>query len=653
MNQTIPISSCCAQGACGTVTPTPAATTSSPVQRLTSALLLSGVAASSAEIFVWSGSDEHSWYVLLLAVLAIASGGRQTLRQGWHSLRNLNLDIHFLMSLAVLGAMAIGQWTEAAMVIFLFALAAQIESFSLEKAQRAISSLLTLAPEEALLQGPDQQWRMSAVASIQPGAIIRIRPGERIPLDGVVSSGSSTVNQAPITGESQPVSKQTGDSLYAGTINQLGTLECRVTSDRDHTTLARIIATIQEAQAQRAPMQRFIDRFARYYTPAVVGIAILLALVPPLLALQPWPTAIYNALVLLVVACPCALVISTPITIVSGLTVAARHGILIKGGVHLENGYRLQALAIDKTGTLTHGRLQLTDVIPLHPQPEATLLQTAAALESHSEHPLATAILEAWQKQENPLPLPAVSQFQALPGQGISAHIAGEAFFLGTPRWIKHRQIDLAAWTDTIHTLEQQAKTVVILASARQPLAILAASDTLRPEARHALQQLQQSGMQICMLSGDNQRTAQAIAAQCHIREVYAELLPEQKQQQIKQLSQRYACVGMVGDGINDAPALAQAHISFAMGKGTATALETADVALIQEDLGKLPLFLAISRASNRILRQNIALALLLKAAVLLLAMLGHATLWMAVFADVGASLLVIFNGLRLLRLRY
>ncbi|WP_130470223.1 heavy metal translocating P-type ATPase [Candidatus Magnetaquicoccus inordinatus] len=611
-------------------------------------LALSGTAALAAEALAWSGSDEQSWPIRLLALFAIVSGGQNTLRKGWRALRLLTLNIHFLMSLAVIGAIILGQWPEAAMVIFLFGLAERIEAQSLAKARRAVSELLTLAPEEALLQISPNQWQRTPVKEIQPGAIIRILPGERIPLDGIVTSGHSSVNQAPITGESQPVEKQPGDPLYAGTINQYGALQCQVNADRDHTTLARIIATIQEAQAQRAPMQQFIDRFARYYTPAVVFCALLSALLTPLLSAHTWEFALYNALVLLVVACPCALVLSTPVTLVSGLTAAARQGILIKGGVHLENGYRMQALAIDKTGTLTNGALTLTDLLPLDSLPAAELLRLAAAMESHSEHPLAQAISKAW--QEKAAPLPDISHFRALPGKGVTAQIEQQTYYLGTPRWISSLSLDLASCQQAMQQLSAQAKTIVILAHAETPLAIFAFADQLRVHSKETLQQLQQQNIALVLLTGDNQATAQAIAQQTPIQQIHAECLPEHKRQIIQQLLQEHAHVGMVGDGINDAPAMAQATLSFAMGQGTATAMETADVVLMQNDLRKLPLFLRLSRATNRILRQNIFLALFLKGGVFVLALFGLANLWLALFADVGASLLVIANGLRLLR---
>ncbi|MBF0099062.1 MAG: cation-translocating P-type ATPase [Magnetococcales bacterium] len=625
--------------------------TAAPVEPLFSwrsglTMLFAGAAALGAEVLVWSGSDEQSWPIRLLSLLAIVSVGHSTLRKGWQALRLFSFNIHFLMSLAVLGALVIGQWPEAAMVIFLFALSERIEARSLAKARQAVSALLTLAPEEALLQLAPHDWQRTPVAEIQPGAIIRILPGERIPLDGVVVQGHSTVNQAPITGESLPVAKEPGALLYAGTINQLGTLECRVSADRDHTTLARIIATIQEAQAQRAPTQQFIERFARYYTPGVLIFAFLAAVLPPLLGTALWQSALYNALVLLVVACPCALVISTPVTLVSGLTAAARQGILIKGGIHLENGHRLQALAFDKTGTLTQGELVLSDLIPLAGHPAQEILRVAAALESHSEHPLAAAILNAWQGGA----LPVVSPFKAHPGKGIAGCLEDQSYILGTPRWLEEQGFSLQAWQDRLQALAAQEKTILVLADSQHVVAILAARDQLRPHSVATVAQLQQMGITPFLLTGDGRATAQAIAQQTAITQVHAECLPQQKWEIIKTLLQQYSWVGMVGDGINDGPAMAQASISFAMGQGSATAMESADVVLMQSDLSKIPLFLQLSRATYTVLRQNIGLALFLKGLVFLLALFGLANLWMALFSDVGASLLVIANGLRLLR---
>ncbi|MBF0401046.1 MAG: heavy metal translocating P-type ATPase [Magnetococcales bacterium] len=611
-------------------------------------MALAGLTAVAAEVLVWLGQPERGLPVVAFSLLAILFGGLETLKKGYIALRNFALNIHFLMSIAVLGAVAIGQWPEAAMVIFLFGVAEMIETLSLDRARNAVRTLMTLAPDNATVRDAGGQWQTREVRDIRIGQLLRIKPGERIPLDGMVVAGHSSVNQSPITGESVPVTKQVGDMLFAGTINERGVLECRVTADRDHTTLARIIASVQDAQSQRAPTQRFVDQFAAWYTPTVVFLASLVAIIPPLLALGAFTDWLYNALVLLVVACPCALVISTPVTIVSGLAAAARRGILIKGGIYLEEGHRLKALAMDKTGTLTCGQLSLTDIIPLSEHGEEALLRLAAGLEAHSEHPMATAILAAW---HGSAPLPTVTAFESLTGQGVQGVIAGERYFIGSHRLIETLGLCTPATEAHLFRLEQESKTVVILASSTATLAIFAASDQVREQAAAAVAALDRLGVHVVMLTGDNRTTAAAIAARTGIEAVEAELLPVQKLASVERLLHRYGRVGMVGDGINDAPAMARASIGFAMGTaGTDTALETADVALMNDDLGKLAEFIRLSRRTNRILRQNIAFALVLKGIVFLLALAGMATLWMAVFADMGASLLVIFNGMRILR---
>ncbi|MEO5340923.1 MAG: cadmium-translocating P-type ATPase [Magnetococcus sp. MYC-9] len=609
---------------------------------------ISGLTALGAEALTWSGQAEDGLGVVALSLLSILCGGLKTLRKGVVALRNLALNIHFLMSMAVLGAAAIGQWPEAAMVVFLFGIAEMIETLSLDRARNAVQQLMSLAPDTATVRGEDGQWQTLEVTRVHLGQILRIRPGERIPLDGVVVAGQSSVNQAPITGESLPVGKEVGDNLFAGTINERGVLECRVTAEYRDTTLARIVASVQDAQAQRAPLQRFVDRFAAWYTPTVVLFASLVAIIPPLLAMGSFAEWIYSALVLLVVACPCALVISTPVTIVCGLASAARRGILIKGGLYLEEGQRLRALAVDKTGTLTHGRLTVTDVAPLTDQEPAALLRLAAALESHATHPMAEAIVTHWQNQG---PLPDVQGFESLTGRGVRGAIDGQEYFIGNHRLMEELGICNPQTEAILLRLEQQAKTAVILASRTTPLGVIAAADTLREYAVEAVGELRRLGVALVMLTGDNQVTANTVAAQAGIPTVRAELLPEDKLGAVESLLQQYGRVGMVGDGINDAPALAKASIGFAMGcAGTDIALETSDVALMNDDLRKLAEFIRLSHTTNRILRQNIAFSLALKGLVFLLALAGMASLWMAVFADMGASLLVIFNGMRLLR---
>ncbi|MBZ0092936.1 MAG: heavy metal translocating P-type ATPase [Sulfuricellaceae bacterium] len=614
-------------------------------------MTVSGLAAMGAEIVAWTSGQESSWPVIALALLAIFSGGLDTLKKGWIALTNFALNMNFLMSLAVIGAAIIGQWPEAAVVIFLFGLAEMIEALSLDRARNAIKGLMAMTPDLATVQGDDGGWREMAAKRVALGAVVRVKPGERIPLDGTVLAGQTTVNQAPITGESMPVTKQPGDSVFAGTINERGAFDYRVTATQDHSTLARIIATVQEAQGQRAPTQRFVDRFARYYIPAVVVLAIGVAVIPPLLGGAPFQPWFYKALVLLVIACPCALVISTPVTVVSGLAAAAKHGILIKGGVYLEQGRKLKALALDKTGTITSGKPAVTDMLALAAGDGTQLLRQAASLAHRSDHPVSTAVVAYWKAQAVADPLMEVTGFEALTGRGVKGAIDGATFYLGNHRLVHELGICDAGLESKLDTFERQGKTAVVLCSAAAPLLILAVADTIRDTSVDAIQRLQQMGVEAVMLTGDNPHTAQAIAAKVGIGDARCDLLPEDKLTAIDELIAKHGYVGMAGDGINDAPALAKANIGFAMGAaGTDTALETADVALMDDDLRKIPDFILLSRKTHAVLMQNITLALGIKVVFLVLALTGQATLWMAVFADMGASLLVVFNGLRLIR---
>ena len=613
---------------------------------------VSGAAAVGAEVTHWL--ELNSLWPALLAVLSIACVGLGTYRKGWLALKNLNLNINALMSIAVTGAMLIGQWPEAAMVMFLFTVAELIEARSLDRARHAIGSLLDLAPQQSSVLQPDGQWLSLDTRTVPLDARVRVLPGERIGLDGVVESGRSGVNQAPITGESLPVEKGPGDALYAGTINQSGVLEYRVTAAASNTALARIIHAVEEAQGSRAPTQRFVDQFSRYYTPLMFALALGMAVVMPLslapLDSQVWLDWIYRALVLLVIACPCALVISTPVTLVSGLANAARRGILVKGGMHLEQGHRLQVLALDKTGTLTHGKPVQTDMIPLQGDADRSAA-LAVSLASHSRHPVSQAVAQA-ETAAGITHLP-VTAFEDLPGRGVRGLIAGQRYHLGNHRLIEELGLCSPALEKTLEQLEKQGKTLVILASDQQALALFAVADTVRATSAQAIAELHTLGVRSRMLTGDNLHTAQAIAAQVGIDEVNASLLPQDKQAIIAALVADKVQVGMVGDGINDAPALAHAHIGFAMGAmGSDTAIETADVALMDDDLRKIPLFIRLSRKTAAVLKQNIALAIGIKLVFFVLTLLGMATLWMAVFADVGASLIVVMNGLRLLRLK-
>lgn len=618
-------------------------------------LLLSGLTAAGAELAHWL--EAPHWLVAALALVSILGVGTGTYRKGWLALKNRNLNINALMSIAVTGALLIGQWPEAAMVMFLFTVAELIEARSLDRARHAIGGLLDLAPEQASVQQPDGQWLAVDTQTVAVGSRVRVLPGERIGLDGTVESGRSSVNQAPITGESLPVEKSPGDALFAGTINQIGVLEYRTTALASGTTLARIIHAVEAAQGSRAPTQRFVDQFSRIYTPVMFLLALAVAVLPPLylnpLFLTPfdsqiWFDWVYRALVLLVIACPCALVISTPVTIVSGLATAARRGILIKGGVHLEQGRHLQVLALDKTGTLTHGKPVQTDQLVLAGG-ETEVQAMAVSLARHSRHPVSGAVAQA-ETVQGIASLP-VDEFTDLPGRGVRGQIRGRKLHLGNHRLIEELGLCSPALEQQLERLEQQGKTVVLLADEQQVLALFAVADTVRATSAEAIARLHGQGVRSRMLTGDNLHTANAIAGKVGIDAVDAGLLPQDKLAIIEGLVRQGTVVGMVGDGINDAPALAHAHIGFAMGAmGSDTAIETADVALMDDDLRKIPLFIELSRRTAVVLRQNIGIAIGIKLVFFVLTLLGIATLWMAVFADVGASLIVVLNGLRLLR---
>jgi len=620
-------------------------------------LAVAGVAAVGAEVAEWF-QIATPYLPAALALATVLIAGLGVYRKGWIAVRNGNLNINALMSIAVTGAMVIGQWPEAAMVMVLFALAERIEAASLDRARNAVRGLMAMTPEQATVLQPDGSWQAVAAREVTVGATVRLRPGERVALDGRVLRGQSALDQAPITGESVPVDKSAGDPLYAGSINQSGELEYAVTAPANDSTLSRIIHAVEAAQGSRAPTQRFVDQFARIYTPVVFLIALAVAVVPPLFMDGAWLAWIYKALVLLVIACPCALVISTPVTIVSGLAAAARRGILVKGGVYLEQGRHLAWLALDKTGTLTHGKPAQTDMALLFENvPQARLI--AASLAARSDHPVSRAVATAAEAEG--LARLDVADFAALPGQGVRGSVDGVAYCLGNHRLIHDLGACSPALEARLEAIERQGKTIVMLATMpgdgrpAQALALFGVADTVRDTSREAIEQLHALGVRTLMLSGDNPHTAQAIGQAVGLDEVRGNQLPQDKADAIAALTEQAHThagkVGMVGDGINDAPALARADIGFAMGAaGTDTAIETADVALMDDDLRKIPTFVRLSRRTSRILRQNIALALGIKAVFLALTVMGLGTMWMAVFADMGASLLVVFNGLRLTR---
>lgn len=568
---------------------------------------LSGILAISAELFELSTSSKSSLPVIGTALLSILIGGKDTLRKGWAALRTFTLNINFLMTVAIIGAVCIGQWPEAAMVTFLFGVAEMIEALSLDRARNAIRALMDMNPETATVKNTAGEWKEVDAGSVKLGDLVRVKPGERIPLDGKVTEGQSSINQAPITGESIPVEKKIGDSVFAGTINERGTFIFEVTGARGQTTLDKIIHSVEEAQSQQAPTQRFVDNFARYYTPIVVVLAILVACLPPLLLSQPFVVWLYRALVLLVIACPCALVISTPVTVVSGLAASAKRGILIKGGIYLENGRKLRVLALDKTGTITVGKPMVTDIVPLNSATPEALLQIAASLDTLSEHPVASAIV-ASNKDGKIL---QVTNFEAIVGRGVKGEIEGTLYFIGNHRLTEENKVCGSHVEDVLFRFEKEGKTAVVLTTETEALAVIAVADTVRETSIEAIKEIQALGIRTIMLTGDNSTTAKAIASKVGIDDAQGDLLPEAKLATIVELQNKYGITGMVGDGVNDAPALAKADIGFAMGAaGTDTALETADVALMQDDLRKLSEFVRLSHRTGSILIQNISFAI-------------------------------------------
>ena len=616
----------------------------SGTSRLVAALLL----AAGAEVFSLFAPQETPWKLAGMAVAALAIGlaGISTYQKGVGALIRGKLNINALMAVAVTGAFVIGQWPEAAMVMALYAMAELIEAKAVDRARNAIKGLLEMAPEQALMLAANGAWDLTPVGHVPLEATVRIKPGERVPLDGIVTKGHGAINQAPITGESLPVDKGPGDPVFAGTINETGELEVRVTAAANNTTLARIIHAVEQAQGTRAPTQRFVDRFAAIYTPAVFAIAVVVAVLAPFLMSLTWQEAVYKALVLLVIACPCALVISTPVTVVSGLSAAARRGILIKGGTYLEDARLLKAVALDKTGTITEGKPKLVDWRIWGDADESDVKQLAASLASRSDHPVSRAIVDGLNIQATD-----VQEFSALAGRGVCGNVNGQRLRLGNHRLIHEAGLCGVALEAELAKHEQQGRTVTLLANEQCVLALFAVADTIKESSKQAIADLKALGVTSVMLTGDNAVTAQAIARQAGIDDARGDLLPEAKLQAIKDMQQRYGATGMTGDGINDAPALAQADIGFAMGgAGTDTAMEAADVVIMNDNLQRVAETVRLSKRTHSILWQNITLALGLKSVFLVMAVFGTATMWMAVFADMGASLLVVGNGLRLLR---
>ncbi|EES72856.1 cadmium-exporting ATPase [Paenibacillus sp. oral taxon 786 str. D14] len=619
---------------------------------------------------------EH-WNVLLSAILLVAGyllgeqygeesilsaisyaasiiiGGYELFKKGIKNLFRLQFDMNTLMTVAIIGAAAIGEWGEGATVVILFAISEVLERYSMEKARQSIRSLMDIAPKEALIRRGSEEITVN-VDDIQVGDVMIVKPGQKLAMDGVVIKGTSTINQAAITGETVPVTKTIDDEVFAGTLNEEGLLEVKVTKRVEDTTISKIIHLVEEAQAERAPSQAFVDRFAKYYTPAIMILALGIAVVPPLFVGADWGDWVYRGLALLVVGCPCALVISTPVSIVTAIGNAAKNGVLIKGGIHLEEAGRLSAIAFDKTGTLTKGVPEVTDVVTFGTKNENELLSIAAVIEKGSQHPLASAIVRKAENLGEDLTL-VVEDFQSITGKGVKANVNGELYYVGSPKLFAELHSDISVETNQrIEELQKQGKTVMVLGTEQQILALIAVADEVRDSSTVVIKQLHEIGIKkTIMLTGDNQATAEAIGRRLNVTDVKADLMPQDKLDYIKQLRKDYGNVAMIGDGVNDAPALAASTVGIAMGgAGTDTALETADIALMADDLSKLPYTIRLSRKTLAIIKQNITFSLGIKLLALALIVPGWLTLWLAIFADMGATLIVTLNSLRLLKVR-
>ena len=586
----------------------------------------------------------------VLYACGIMTGAWYMVPKAWFAARRLQPDMNLLMTIAVIGAVGIGEWFEAATVSFLFAVSLALESWSVGRARRAVAALMDLAPPTVRLQREDGSEHIVPPDQVPIGARFVAKPGERIPLDGRVVRGVSEVNQAPITGESVPLRKNPGDHVFAGTINGDGALEITCTKLARDTTLAHIIRMVGEAQSKRAPSEQWVERFARIYTPAVLALAVAVLLIPPLVFGGTWTDWLYRSLVLLVIGCPCALVISTPVSIVAALAAAARNGVLVKGGVYVEAPAQVQAIAFDKTGTLTKGEPAVVEAVPLNGHSETELLERAAAMEVRSDHPLARAIVAF--AQERGVAIRPAEDFHIIQGKGATARFNGRQYWLGSHRYLEEQHQETEDVHHRLEAMAQTGRTVVVVGNDTHVCGLIAVADTVRPEATVALQALREAGVQhLVMLTGDNQGTADSIARETGVDEVHAELLPADKVIAVETLVARYGTVAMVGDGVNDAPAMGRATLGIAMGAaGSDAAIETADIALMSDDLAKLPWLIRHSRRTLTIIRQNIGFSLFVKAVFVILTFLGSASLWAAIAADMGASLIVIFNGLRLLR---
>ncbi len=605
-------------------------------------------------IISWFLSEQYGedhLYPITGYAAAIIIGGYTLFLKGFKNLARLNFDMSTLMTIAIIGAAIIGEWGEGAMVVILFAISEALERFSMEKARQSIESLMDIAPKEALIKRDNEEMRIH-VDDIQIGDIMIVKPGEKLAMDGVVLKGTSSLNQAAITGESVPAVKTAGDEVFAGTLNEEGLLEVKVTKHAEDTTIAKIIHLVEEAQAEKAPSQQFVDKFARYYTPAIIVLALLIAVVPPLFG-GDWNEWIYQGLAALVVGCPCALVVSTPVAVVTAVGNAARNGVLIKGGIHLEETGALKSIAFDKTGTLTKGVPAVTDIITIKGD-ERQLLQVTAAIEKGSQHPLASAIMKKAEEMGTDFTGLDTEEFTSITGKGVKAAVNGVLYYAGSPNLFEELHSGMESTIQKqIADLQTQGKTVMILGTASEILLLIAVADEIREHSKTVISKLNDMGIKTVMLTGDNHRTALEIGKQAGVSEIKADLLPQDKLAVIKELRAGHQSVAMVGDGVNDAPALAAASIGVAMGgAGTDTALETADIALMSDDLSKLPYTIKLSQKALRIIKQNITFSLGIKALALLLVVPGWLTLWIAIFADMGATLLVTLNSLRLLKIK-
>ena len=599
-----------------------------------------------------NGNDNIVTALLFIASMLV--GGLSLLKTGLHNLLRFEFDMRTLMTIAVIGGVIIGEWAEVAVVVILFALSEELERFSMDRARKSIQSLMDIAPNQAIVKRFGQETTVH-VNDIVIGDMMIVKPGQKIAMDGVIVGGSSSINQAAITGESVPVEKSLDDEVFAGTLNEEGHLEVKVTKLVNDTTLAKIIHLVEEAQAERAPAQAFVDRFAKYYTPAIMVIAAMVAVLPPLFFEASWETWVYQGLAVLVVGCPCALVISTPISIVSAIGNAAKKGVLVKGGIYLEEIGGLKAIAFDKTGTLTKGVPVVTDVEMIDQDAEQKeLLGKISALEKRSQHPLASAILKKADEEAVDYEKISVDHFTSLTGKGIQGDIDGVTYYVGSPSLFNEVSTLDAGVNDKIKTLQNEGKTVVVAGTKEKVQVILAVADEVREASQNVIQKLHREGIEkTIMLTGDNANTGNAIGKQVGVTDVRSELLPQDKLKVIRSLRERHQKVAMVGDGVNDAPALAASTVGIAMGgAGTDTALETADVALMGDDLEKLPFLVRLSRKTLNTIKGNITFAIAIKVAALLLVIPGWLTLWIAILSDMGATILVALNSMRLMRVK-